>query len=196
MIEFKRLCVFCGSNPGTEPDFMEAAFETGKFLAEQNIGLVFGGGRVGMMGKVADTAMEMGGNVIGIIPEALAEKEVAHENLSELHIVQSMHERKAMMADFSDGFIAMPGGFGTFEEICEVITWTQLGFQEKPCGILNVNGYYDDLIALFDKATAKGFIRPIHRKLVIVGESIEVLYESMRQFEPSKLEKWIDKDTI
>lgn len=196
MTSFDRVCVFCGSNPGTDPAFVKAAADTGRFLASNGVGLVFGGGRVGLMGKIADTVMEEGGSVVGIIPRSLAEKEVAHEHLSELHIVSSMHERKAMMAEMSDGFIAMPGGFGTFEEICEMITWTQLGFQIKPCGILNVNGYYDDLISLFDNATQKEFIRPEHRDLVLVGETIEELFAAMTKFEPPGLDKWIDKDTI
>ena len=194
MTNFERICVFCGSNGGKDPAFIATAAETGKFLAQRNIGLVFGGGRVGLMGKVADTVMDSGGNVVGIIPRSLAEKEVAHERLSELHIVGSMHERKAMMAKLSDGFIAMPGGFGTFEEICEVITWTQLGFQSKPCGILNVRGYYDDLISLFDRATSQGFIRPEHRSLVLVGKTIDELHEKMTEFTPPGLDKWIDED--
>lgn len=190
------ICVFCGSNPGQDPVFMEAAVTVGRYLAENRIRLVFGGGRVGLMGKIADTVMENGGEVTGIIPRDLAEKEVAHENLTELHIVSSMHERKAMMAKFSDGFIAMPGGFGTFEEICEVITWTQLGFQNKPCGILNINGFYDDLIRLFDKSTKQGFIRTIHRELVLVDDDIASLVGAMTGFKPPVLEKWIDKDAI
>ncbi len=192
----KSICVFCGSNPGNDPAYLEAATSAGLYLAKNDIGLVFGGGRVGLMGRIADTVMENGGRVTGIIPRDLAEKEVAHENLTELHIVGSMHQRKAMMAKLSDGFIAMPGGFGTFEEICEVITWTQLGFQDKPCGILNMNGYYDPMIRLFDKAVAEGFIREMHRELVIVGEEIESLVEAMGRFKPMNLEKWIDKDTI
>lgn len=196
MSRLDTVCVFCGSNPGTEPEFLEAASETGTFLAENDIGLVFGGGRVGLMGRVADTAMAVGGKVIGVIPRDLAEKEVAHQNLTELHVVESMHKRKALMAKLSDGFIAMPGGFGTFEEICEVITWTQLGFQQKPCGILNTNGYYENLIALFDNATEKGFIKPEHRRLVLVSDKIDDLIAQLRAFEPSSLEKWIDKDSI
>jgi uncharacterized protein (TIGR00730 family) len=196
MIDFKHLCVFCGSNPGTDPAYMEAAAKTGAYLAGSGIGLVFGGGRVGMMGRVADTVMENGGEVIGIIPKDLADKEVAHKNLTELHIVGSMHERKRMMAKTSDGFIAMPGGFGTFEEICEMITWSQLGFQSKPCGILNVNGYYDDLVALFSNAVDKGFVRPGHIEIVIVRNEIEELVAAMKEFERPDIEKWLDKDSI
>lgn len=196
MTKLSTVCVFCGSNPGTDPEFMEAATQTGRFLAENGIRMVFGGGRVGLMGQVADTVMAEGGEVIGVIPRDLAEKEVAHQNLTELHVVNSMHERKALMAKLSDGFVAMPGGFGTFEEICEVITWTQLGFQEKPCGILNVNGYYADLISLFDKATENGFIHSQHRRLVLVSDRIDDLIEKFRSFKPNHLEKWLDKDSI
>ena len=196
MSSIRTVCVFCGSNPGTDPAYLEAATETGKYLAEKGIGLVFGGGRVGLMGRVADTVMAEGGTVTGVIPKDLAEKEVAHQNLTVLHVVSSMHKRKALMAKLSDGFIAMPGGFGTFEEICEVITWTQLGFQEKPCGILNTNRYYEDLISLFDNATEKGFIRPEHRRLVMVSDQIAGLIEQLNSFTPSRIEKWIDKDSI
>jgi len=196
MSSIGTVCVFCGSNPGTDPAYLEAATETGKYLAENGIGLVFGGGRVGLMGRVADTVMSEGGTVTGVIPKDLAEKEVAHQNLTDLHVVSSMHKRKALMAKLSDGFIAMPGGFGTFEEICEVITWTQLGFQEKPCGILNTNRYYEDLISLFDNATEKGFIRPEHRRLVLVSDQIADLIEQLNSFTPSRIEKWIDKDSI
>jgi uncharacterized protein (TIGR00730 family) len=188
----KRICVFCGSNNGKDPLFLAAAVEVGEFLADRGIELVFGGGRVGLMGKIADTVLLNGGNVIGIIPSSLAEREVAHSGLTELHVVDSMHERKALMAELSDGFIAMPGGFGTFEEFCEIITWSQLGFHTKPCGLLNVNGFYDDLINMFDKATDEKFIRPKHRELVLASANIEPLFKLMEQFEPPKLEKWID----
>ena len=194
MNNLKQVCVFCGSNPGTDPAYVAAAEEVGRFLAAEDIGLVFGGGRVGLMGTIADTVMDSGGRVTGVIPHDLAEKEVAHQNLTELHVVNSMHERKMLMARSSDGFIAMPGGFGTFEEICEVITWTQLGFQKKPCGILNVARYYDELIALFDNATRKGFIRPEHRALVQVSNDIGDLIAKMRLFEPSMNRKWIDEE--
>jgi uncharacterized protein (TIGR00730 family) len=188
----KRICVFCGSNNGANPSYLTAAVEVGEFLAKRGIELVFGGGRVGLMGKIADTVLANGGNVIGIIPETLAEREVAHLGLTELHVVDSMHERKALMAELSDGFIAMPGGFGTFEEFCEIITWSQLGFHPKPCGLLNVDGFYDNLIAMFDKATNEKFIRQVHRELVLASDNIEPLFKLMQQFEPPKIEKWID----
>lgn len=192
----KRICVFCGSNPGLNPAYLETAEKVGLFLADKKIELVYGGGRVGLMGKIADTVMANNGSVIGIIPRSLAEKEVAHAGLSELHVVKSMHERKAMMEDLSDGFIALPGGFGTFEELCEIITWAQLGFHSKPCGFLNINGYYDSLIELFDTATKEEFIRPEHRKLVLIEETIDILYGLMVKYEPPIIEKWISEEQI
>src|SRR3712207_3382260 len=153
----KRICVFCGSNPGANSVYLETAQKVGEFLAQNNIELVYGGGRVGLMGTVADAVLAEGGKVIGIIPDALATREVAHAGLTELHVVSSMHERKAMMADLAEGFIALPGGFGTFEEFCEIITWAQLGIHEKPCGLLNVAGYYNSLESLFDHATSEQF---------------------------------------
>jgi len=190
----KRICVFCGSNPGKNPVYLEAAKNLGLFLVEKNIELVFGGGRVGLMGKIADTVMGNGGRVVGIIPKSLADKEVAHEGLTELHVVDSMHTRKAMMADLSDGFIALPGGFGTFEELCEIITWAQLGFHSKPCGFLNIGGYYDPLIELFDKATHERFVRPEHRKLVLIESDIAKMYKLMAGYQPPTLEKWITRE--
>lgn len=192
----KRICVFCGSNGGADGIYLETAEKVGRFLAKENIELVYGGGRVGLMGKVADTVLANGGLVIGAIPEALAIKEVAHQGLTELHIVDSMHERKALMAELSDGFIALPGGFGTFEELCEIITWAQLGIHQKPCALLNVGGYYDNLIAQFDFANDQNFIRDEHRLLVLVENEIERLYEKMKNYEPPFVEKWIDKDEI
>lgn len=192
----KRICVFCGSNGGADGIYLETAGKVGEFLARENIELVYGGGRVGLMGKVADTVLAGGGRVIGAIPEALAIKEVAHGGLTELHVVDSMHERKALMAELSDGFIALPGGFGTFEELCEIITWAQLGIHQKPCALLNVGGYYDHLIAQFDFANQQNFIRDEHRLLVLVDSEIESLYEKMKNYQPPFVEKWIDKDEI
>ncbi len=188
-----RICVFCGSNPGANPLYLKAAEAVGKFLAAENIELVFGGGRVGLMGKVADTVLANGGCVIGVIPESLAVKEIAHQNLTELHVVNSMHERKAMMADLADGFVALPGGFGTFEEFCEIVTWAQLGIHQKPCALLNVGGFYDNFIAMFDFATREKFISEAHRGLVLIDSEIENLYRKMRDFQPPHIEKWIDK---
>lgn len=192
----KRICVFCGSNSGLNPVFSEAAEKVGEFFARENIELVYGGGRVGLMGKIADTVLANGGRVIGAIPESLATKEIAHQGLTELHIVNTMHERKALMAELADGFIAMPGGFGTFEEFCEIITWAQLGIHSKPCALLNINGFYDSLIDLFDHSTAQNFIRPEHRGLVLVESEIGKLYRLMKDFKPPFIEKWIDKESI
>jgi hypothetical protein len=146
------------------------------------------------MGAVADAALAAGGEVIGIIPQALEAREVAHQGLTELHIVGSMHERKALMAELSDAFIALPGGYGTFEEFCEVLTWAQLGLQRKPCGLLNVDGYYDPLLALFDRAVTEQFVRPIHRSLVLVESGLDQLLSSMTSYRPPALDKWIQKD--
>jgi hypothetical protein len=191
----KRICVFCGSNTGTNPAYLQAAEKVGVFLAERNIELVYGGGRVGLMGKIADTVLAAGGRVIGVIPESLAIKEVAHQSLTELRVVDSMHERKAMMAELADGFIALPGGFGTFEEFCEIVTWAQLGIHRKPCALLNVEGFYDNLLAMFDAATAENFIAGDHRRLVLSGDNIEKLYELMTNFRPPAIEKWLDKNS-
>jgi uncharacterized protein (TIGR00730 family) len=174
-----RLCIFCGSRTGDDPRFSQAAIETGTLLAERGIGIVYGGGRVGLMGVLADAARAAGGEVIGVIPQSLAEREVAHSGLSQLHIVESMHERKAMMAELSAGFIALPGGFGTFEEFCEVITWSQLGIHAKPCGILNVAGYFDHLIAMFDYAGERGFISATNREIVLESTQPVELIERM-----------------
>ncbi|MEP7074453.1 MAG: TIGR00730 family Rossman fold protein [Acidobacteriota bacterium] len=190
-----RICVFCGSSSGTDPVYSRTAAAVGEFLAENGIELVYGGGRVGLMGTVADSVLANGGRVIGVIPEALDKKEIAHKGLTELHVVTSMHQRKALMAELSDGFVAMPGGFGTFEEICEIVTWAQLGIHQKPCGLLNVNGFYDPLIELFDRSTGSGFIRPEHRQIILVGTEIDGLFESMKNFKPPAIEKWIDNDS-
>lgn len=191
----KRICVFCGSNSGTDPVFSKTAAAVGEFFAKNGIELVYGGGRVGLMGTVADSVLANGGRVIGVIPEALDKKEIAHKGLTELHVVTSMHQRKALMAEFSDGFIAMPGGFGTFEEICEIVTWAQLGIHQKPCALLNVNGFYDPLIELFNRSTESGFIRTAHREIVLVSADIEKLFELMKNYKPPAIEKWIDSES-
>ncbi len=165
----------------------------GQLLAARGIELVDGGGNIGLMGVLADTVLETGGRVIGVIPESLMAKEVGHAGLTELRIMKSMHERKALMADLSDGFIAMPGGFGTFEEFCEVVTWSQLGIHGKPCGLLNVEGYYDPLLALFDHAVSEGFLRHENRRLVMEDSDPVRLLNKMAGFVASATEKWIDK---
>jgi hypothetical protein len=187
----KRICVFCGSSPGARPEYADAARDMGRALVEAGMGLVYGGGRVGLMGTVADAVMQAGGEVIGVIPEALMRREVGHHGITDLRVVGSMHERKALMADLSDGFVAMPGGYGTFEEFCEVITWSQLGIHPKPCGLLNVADYYGPLLALFDHAVAEGFVRTQHRELVLEDTSPAALLEKMRHFVPSRTEKAI-----
>lgn len=187
----KRICVFCGSSAGARPEYAHAAREMGRALAEAGLGLVYGGGRVGLMGVVADAVMQAGGEVVGVIPDALMRREVGHAGVTDLRVVGSMHERKALMADLSDGFVAMPGGFGTFEEFCEVITWSQLGIHPKPCGLLNVGGYYAPLLAMFDHAVAEAFVRPQHRGLVLEESTPAALLARMRAFDPPATEAWI-----
>jgi hypothetical protein len=189
----RRICVFCGSSPGARPCYVAAATSLARRLVANRISIVYGGGRTGLMGALADAALDAGGEVIGIIPRALVEKEVAHTRLSELRVVGSMHERKALMAELSDAFIALPGGYGTFEEFCEVLTWTQLGLQRKPCGILNVEGYYDPLLTLFDRAVAEQFLKPVHRGLVLAGSDPESLIVRLLEHEPPAADKWIGR---
>ena len=188
------ITVFCGSNSGFRADYAEAARILARLFVEQNIRLVFGGGNVGLMGVIADEVMRLGGEVVGIIPDSLDQKEVGHRGITELRVVSSMHERKAQMAELADGFIAMPGGIGTFEEFFEILTWAQLGFHEKPCAILNIAGYYDGLLALCDNAVTEGFLRPVHRQLILEDSNPETLLEKMRNLKPVPVEKWIDKE--
>jgi uncharacterized protein (TIGR00730 family) len=174
-----RWCVFCGSSPGNDPRFVAHATALGRAFAERGIELVYGGGRIGLMGAVADAVLAGGGRVIGIIPHALERREVAHHGITDLRIVGSMHERKALMAELSDGFIALPGGFGTFEEYCEAVTWVQLGIQHKPCLLANLNGYYDPLIALFDQAVSAGFVSAENRAIVRIVPTIDALLDAL-----------------
>ena len=190
-MNFRRICVFCGSNPGVNPVYKNAAAGLGRLLTERKIELVYGGGNVGLMGVLADAALEVGGRVIGVIPESLMAKEVAHQGLTELCVVGSMHERKALMADLAEGFVALPGGYGTFEEFCEVVTWSQLGLHAKPCGVLNVERYYDPLLALFDHAVKEGFLRSDNRTLVLEERDPRRLLEKMSDFQASAVGKWI-----
>ncbi|HZR29383.1 MAG TPA: TIGR00730 family Rossman fold protein [Terriglobales bacterium] len=189
----KRVCVFCGSNMGRRAAYRQAAVKIGYLLAESGIGLVYGGAKVGLMGTIADAVLEKGGYVTGIIPEALVQRELAHQGLQDLRVVRSMHERKALMADLSDGFIALPGGFGTFEEFCEVLTWSVLGIQQKPCGLLNVENYYQPLLSLFDHAVQEGFLMPENRKLVLAHEEPKGLLDSLLAFRPKIREPEIDR---
>ncbi len=192
----KRICVFCGSNAGHEPRYRSAAEALGRPLAGRGAELVYGGGNVGLMGIVADACLDAGGTVTGVIPEALIGKEVAgravdHRGLTRLEIVDSMHTRKARMAELADGFIALPGGFGTFEEFCEILTWGQLGFHVKPMGLLNVNGFYDPLLALFDRAVADGFLRPENRTMALAASDIGHLLDAMAAYRAEPVSKWL-----
>ncbi len=177
------MCVFCGANHGRRPAYRAAAQQVGELLAARDITLVYGGGNVGLMGTLADACLALGGRVIGVIPRALAEKEIAHAGLTEMHVVGSMHERKALMADFADAFLVLPGGFGTWDEFCEALTWSQLGLQKKACSFLNVEGYYDALLSLADRAAEDGFILPAHRELLLVDDQAERLLDRLQEFE-------------
>jgi uncharacterized protein (TIGR00730 family) len=187
----QRICVFCGSASGANPAYAEAARDMGREIVRRGLTLVFGGGQVGLMGVVADAALEAGGNVIGVIPHALAAREVAHQRLTTLHVVDSMHERKAMMAELSDAFVAMPGGFGTYEEFFEVVTWTQLGVHRKPCGLLNVAGFYDHLVEFVNAATAQEFIRAQHRSAILVNSNPAALLDQLARAVLPDVPKWI-----
>jgi uncharacterized protein (TIGR00730 family) len=175
----KRVCVFCGANAGTRAEYGLAAQGLAGVLARRGLGLVYGGGNVGLMGTLADSMLQAGGEVIGVIPQHLVAKEVAHRGVTKLHIVDTMHQRKAMMNEMSDAFIALPGGFGTLEEFFEILTWSQLGILRKPSGLLNVSGYYDDLLAMMDHAVAEGFLLPANRKLVIADTDADVLVQRL-----------------
>jgi len=185
----ERICVFCGSSPGAKPGYSEVALELGRLLADRNIGLVYGGGNVGLMGQIARAVLEKGGSVIGVIPKALAEKEVALIELDDLRVVGSMHERKALMAELSDGFIALPGGLGTIEEFVEVLTWAQLGIHQKPCGLLNVCQYYKKFSEFIDHVTDQNFIGKGHRELVLIDDNPKSLLEKFLSYCPPSIDK-------
>jgi uncharacterized protein (TIGR00730 family) len=190
-----RICVFCGSRPGNRPEYVEAGRRLGLLLAERRIGLVYGGGNVGLMGVVADAALEGGGEVIGVIPHGLVQREMAHGHVTELHVVNGMHERKALMAELSDAVIALPGGFGTFEELFETITWSQLGIHRKAIGILNVSGFYTGLLALADHAVGEGFIPPEIRALILEANEPEALLDLLLGYEPPPpIVQWLRPD--
>ena len=189
--ELKRVCVFCGSSVGRDPLYADAARRTGRMLAERGIALVYGGGGTGLMGAVADGALEARGTVIGVIPHALRTKELAHAGVREMIVVDSMHERKARMAELADGFVALPGGLGTLEEICEIMTWLQLGIHRKPCGLLNVAGYYDTLIAFFDHSVAEEFLRREYRDPLIVERDPAAILERMETWTPPTTMRWV-----
>ncbi len=185
----QRICVFCGSSPGAQPEYIQAARQLGLILAQRQIGVVFGGGSVGMMGQLGRAVLEAGGEVIGVIPRDLLERRVGFNGLPDLRVVESMHERKALMAELADGFIALPGGFGTIEEFFEVITWTQLGIHHKPAGLLNVLGFFDGLAAFLDHASEQGFIQPVHRAMVLVDSSPESLLARLETWTPPNVDK-------
>lgn len=190
----ERVCVFCGSSPGARPEYGEAAEALGRALLEAGLGLVYGGASVGLMGWIADTVIAGSGEVIGVIPESMAKKEIAHGGLSDLRVVGSMHERKQTMADLASGFIALPGGLGTFEELFEILTWAQLGMHKKPIGLLNVGGYYDPLLMMLDRAVGQQFVRPEHRGLLLVSTDPEALLAAMNAYKPAAREKWINAE--
>ncbi len=194
MIELRRVCVFAGSSPGTRPEYAEAADLLGRTLAKRDVGVVYGGGRVGLMGAVADAALDAGGTVTGVIPEHLVTREIAHDHVTDLRIVATMHERKALMAELSDAFIVLPGGLGTLEEAFEVLSWTQLGLYSKPTAFLDVGGYFTPLTALLDHAVSQGFVRPEHRALAMIETDVETLLERIRTFEMPRVERWLDRD--
>lgn len=187
----KSICVYCGSSFGEKPAYAQAARDLANALTKEGIKLVYGGASVGIMGEIANTVLANGGEVIGVIPQALVDKEVSHASLTKLHIVSSMHERKALMAELSDGFIALPGGFGTLEELFEVLTWSQLGFHQKPVALLNVANYYDSLLEFIDQTTQQMFIKPEHRSLLLADIEVEALIDQMRKFVPPHITKWI-----
>jgi uncharacterized protein (TIGR00730 family) len=191
--ELRRVCVFAGSSPGALAAYVECAGALGRELATQGISLVYGGGRVGVMGKLADAALAQGGEVIGVIPQALVAREVAHSRLTELRVVTSMHERKATMAELSDAFVALPGGLGTLEELFEVLTWSQLGLHAKPCALLNAAGYYDHLLTFLEHATSERFVRAEHRHMLVVGTSPGEIIEHLRAYVPPRVDKWLDR---
>lgn len=193
MKKLRRICVFCGSSLGARPAYQQAAQRLGELLAERGIGIVFGGGGIGLMGALADAALAKGGEVIGVIPDGLVRREIAHRGVSKLHVVETMHQRKALMADLSDAFIALPGGYGTLEEICEVVTWSQLGIQRKPCGLLNVERYWDSLLELLDHAVDEQFVRPENSQLILVALTPQRMLDRLLEWTPpGHIEKWLD----
>ena len=189
----RRLCVFCGSSPGASKDFSNAAEALGRTLADAGIGLVYGGASVGLMGRLADSALAAGGEVIGVIPRAMVDLEVAHHGLTDLRVVASMHERKALMADLADGFVALPGGLGTLDELFEILTWAQLGLHAKPVGLLDVGGYFAPLLAFLDGAVAARFLAPEHRAMLLVADEPAALLATFRAYQAPPPFKWLDR---
>ena len=186
----QNLCVFCGSQVGTNGLYQQAAADLGRLLVQRGYGLVYGGGRVGLMGVIADAVLRDGGEVIGVIPESMVGRELAHPGLTRMHVVPSMHARKARMAELADAFIAMPGGYGTFDEVFEIISWAQLGIHRKPIGFLNVAGFFDALIACIEHAIAEGFITPEHRQLTVMADHPTALLDALAQYIPLPVHPW------
>jgi uncharacterized protein (TIGR00730 family) len=191
----ENICVYCGSNAGRQPVYAEQAKAFGRTLAQRGLGLIYGGSSAGIMGVVADAVLAHGGRAIGIIPEVLVKKELAHKGLTELHVVGSMHERKTLMAEKADGFVALPGGVGTFEEIFETWTWAQLGLHSKPCGLLNIAGYYDKLAAFLDHTVEEAFMRPQHRAMLVVENDADALLDRFAAYEAPTVTKWISPES-
>jgi uncharacterized protein (TIGR00730 family) len=189
----RTVCVFCGSSSGARPDYEIAAAKLGRALTRRNIALVYGGARVGLMRAVADAVLETGGKVVGVIPELLVSREIAHDGLTELRVVGSMHERKATMAELADAFLLLPGGFGSWEEFCEVVTWAHLGLHAKPCGLLNVSGYYSPFLALAERAVAEGFVRASHQQAIVVDEDPDRLLDQLGSVAAISESKWTAK---
>lgn len=193
----KSVAVFCGSSFGNDPVYEELARALGAEIARRNLTLVFGGGRVGLMGAVADACLEAGGNVFGVIPQQLMDRELGHQGITELVVTETMHERKAAMERAADGFIALPGGFGTLDEFCEIITWSQLGIHRKPCAVLDTaTGYFRDLLSFFDNAVASGFVRPEHNSAILRDTDPGRLLDAMSAWRPTYQEKWIERDDL
>lgn len=190
----RRVCVFCGSSRGSDPRHADAAAELGSLLGRRGLGLVFGGGSIGLMGVVADHALASGAEVVGVIPHGLAARELAHRSVADMRVVPTMHARKALMASLADGFVALPGGLGTFEELFEILTWGQLGIHRKPVGVLNVAGYYDPLAALVDHAVSQGFVNAANRQLVLVDEDPARLLDRLARWQAPPLPNWITPD--
>jgi uncharacterized protein (TIGR00730 family) len=196
MSGLRSLCVYCGSNIGADPEFAAATRGMAALLAGRGIRVVYGGGAVGLMGVLADAALAAGGEVVGVIPQALMDREIGHKGLTELHVVGSMHERKALMAELADGFVALPGGVGTLEELVEVYTWSQLGLHRKPLGLLNVSGYYDGLAAFLDHAVREQFLRPEHRAVLVVESQPDALLDRLERAEPPRLVNWLNPSRV
>ena len=190
----KSVCVFAGSSSGARAQYAAGARELGRALAQRGIGLVYGGARVGLMGALADEMLLTGGRVVGVMPESLVSKEVAHKGLTELHVVRTMHERKAMMSDLADGFVALPGGMGTLDELFEIVTWAQLGLHVKPCGVLNVEGYFDKLLAFIEHSVAERFVRTEHAAMIAVAASAADLLDRMASYRAPIVQKWIERE--